>query len=89
MDMSPATGFFTVFGITGVLEDTAKMIKRKKGQPIGGISNLDGYDTTTFQIRISARNMKVGNPALYNYLVNTGLPDPNDNNTIKKFTAVP
>ena len=24
--------------------------------------------------------MKVGNPALYNYLVNTGLPDPNDNN---------
>jgi len=88
-DMSPATGIFIMFGIAGVLEDTAKMIKRKKGQTIGGISNLDGYDTTTFQIRISAKNMKAGNPALYNYLVNTGLPDPNDSNTIKKFTAVP
>ena len=89
MDMSPATGPFIMFGVAGVLEDTAKMIKRKKGQTIGGVSNLDGYDTTVFEVRISAKNMKAGNLALYNYLVNTGLPDPNDSNTIKKFTAVP
>ena len=85
--MSPATGPFIMFGVAGVLEQTAKMIKRKKGQTIGNISNLDGYDTTVFEVRISAKNMKEGNLNLYNYLVNTGLPDKNG--SIQKFTAVP
>jgi hypothetical protein len=83
MDMMPATPFFiaTVVPIA-LLEANAKMIKKKKGDPIGA-TNLDAYDTTTFQIRISANNMKKGNPTMYNYLLNTG--DASGN----KFTAVP
>jgi len=83
MDMMPATPFFiaTVVPIA-LLEANAKMIKKKKGDPIGA-TNLDAYDTTTFQIRISANNMKKGNLNMYNHLLNTG--DANGN----KFTAVP
>ena len=83
MDMMPATPFFiaTVVPIA-LLEANAKMIKKKKGDPIGA-TNLDAYDTTTFQIRISAKNMKQGNLNMYNHLLNTG--DANGN----KFTAVP
>ena len=80
--MSPATPFFYVFRIMDVLEAGGKMIKIKKGQTPGA-TNIDAYDTTSFQIRISAKNMKAGNVKLYNYLVNTG--DANGN----KFTAVP
>ena len=58
------------------------MIKKKKGESIGA-TNIDAYDTTKFEIRISAKNMKEGNPTMYNYLLNTG--DANGN----KFTAVP
>ena len=82
LDMSPATPFFYAFGIMNILEAGGKMIKIKKGQT-PGVTNIDGYDTTSFQIRISAKNMKAGNPTMYNYLVNTG--DANGN----KFTAVP
>jgi len=83
LDMSPAAPFFilTVVPIV-LLEANAKMIKKKKGDPIGA-TNLDAYDTTKFEIRISAKNMKEGNPTMYNYLLNTG--DANGN----KFTAVP
>ena len=65
-----------------VLEAGGRMIKVKKGET-PGITNIDAYDTTKFEIRISAKNMKAGNPRIYNYLVNTG--DANGN----KFTAVP
>ena len=82
LDMSPATPFFYVFGIMDVLEAGGRMIKIKKGQTPGA-TNIDAYDTTSFQIRISAKNMKAGNIKMYNYLVNTG--DANGN----KFTAVP
>ena len=82
LDMMPATPFFYTFRIMDVLEAGGAMIKAKKGESIG-VTNLDGYDTTKFEIRISAKNMKAGNPRIYNYLVNTG--DANGN----KFTAVP
>ena len=82
LDMSPATPFFYVLGIMEVLEAGGKMIKIRKGEAVG-ITNIDGYDTTKFEIRISAKNMKAGNVRIYNYLVNTG--DANGN----KFTAVP
>ena len=82
LDMSPATPFFYVLGIMNVLEAGGKMIKIRKGE-IPGATNIDGYDTTKFEIRISAKNMKAGNVRIYNYLVNTG--DANGN----KFTAVP
>ena len=65
--------------VGGAKATTAKV---KKGESIGA-TNLDGYDTTTFETRISAKNMKAGNLNMYNYLVNTG--DANGN----KFTAVP
>ncbi len=83
LDMSPANSFFiaTVIPIVA-LEAGGRLIKVKKGETPGA-TNLDGYDTTKFEIRISARNMKAGNSAMYNYLLNTG--DANGN----KFTAVP
>ena len=83
LDMSPASPFFIVTVIPiALLEAAARNIKVKKGESIGA-TNLDGYDTTKFETRISAKNMKAGNPRIYNYLVNTG--DANGN----KFTAVP
>ena len=83
MDMFPATPFFVLTVVPiAVLEAGGRNIKAQKGESIGA-TNLDGYDTTKFEIRISAKNMKSGNPTMYNYLVNTG--DANGN----KFTAVP
>ena len=83
VDMSPGAQFFVAGVIPiAILEAGGRMIKSKKGESIGA-TNLDGYDTTTFETRISAENMKAGNAAMYNYLVNTG--DANG----KKFTAVP
>ena len=83
LDMSPASPFFIVTVIPiALLEASARNIKAKKGESIGA-TNLDGYDTTKFEIRISAKNMKAGNLNMYNYLLNTG--DANGN----KFTAVP
>ena len=78
-----ASPFFiaTVIPIV-VLEAGGRNIKAQKGESIGA-TNLDGYDTTTFETRISASNMKAANLNMYNYLVNTG--DANGN----KFTAVP
>ena len=82
LDMSPATPFFYVLRIMPILEAGGTLIKIKKGETPGA-TNIDGYDTTKFEIRISAKNMKAGNLRMYNYLVNTG--DANGN----KFTAVP
>ena len=82
LDMSPATPFFYVLRIMPILEAGGKLIKIRKGETPGA-TNIDGYDTTKFEIRISARNMKAGNIRIYNYLVNTG--DANGN----KFTAIP
>ena len=82
-DMMPATPVFIVTGVPIVLlEANGKAIKLKKGDTIGA-TNLDAYDDCKFEIRISAKNMKAGNPTMYNYLLNTG--DANGN----KFTAVP
>ena len=61
---------------------SATTMKVKKGETPGA-TNIDGYDTTKFETRINAKNMKAGNLNMYNYLVNTG--DANGN----KFTAVP
>ena len=66
-----------------VLEAGGRLIKAKKGESVHPVTNLDAYDDTKFQIRISAKNLKATNPTMYNYLVNTG--DANGN----KFTAVP
>ena len=72
-DMSPASTFFitTVLPIV-VLEQVGQTIKVSKGEPIGGISNLDAYQDTKFELRITAENLKAGNPTLYNYLTTTG-----------------
>ena len=89
LDMSPANSFFiaTLVPIL-LLEGVGRMIKAERGQSINHLgSNLDGYVTTTFETRISAKDIKTGNPAMYNYLLNTGLPDKDGN--IQKFTAVP
>ena len=82
LDISPATPFFYVLRIMPILEAGGTMIKIKKGETPGA-TNIDGYDTTKFEIRINAKNMKAGNLNMYNYLVNTG--DANGN----KFTAIP
>ena len=83
LDMSPGNAFFIVTVIPiATLEAAGRLIKSQKGESIGA-TNLDAYDTTKFEIRISASNMKAGNSAMYNYLLNTG--DANGN----KFTAVP
>ena len=82
LDMSPATPFFYVLRIMPILEAGGTMIKIKKGETPGA-TNIDGYDTTKFETRINAKNMKAGNLNMYNYLLNTG--DANGN----KFTAVP
>ena len=65
--MSPATPFFYVLRIMPILEAGGKLIKIRKGETPGA-TNIDGYDTTKFEIRISARNMKAGNIRIYNYL---------------------
>ena len=81
--MSPASPFFimTVVPIL-VLEAGGKVMKISKGG-VPGATNLDAYETTKFETRISAKNMKAGNLPMYNYMLNTG--DANGN----KFTAVP
>jgi len=73
LDMSPASSVFiaTVLPIV-VLEQVGQTIKISKGEPIGGISNLDAYQDTKFELRITAENLKAGNLALYNHLTTTG-----------------
>ncbi len=92
LDMSPASPFFVfLIGPIVRLENTARLLKKHRGEPIhtafgmGGPigTNLDGYRNTVFEVRISAENLKAGNPDMYNYLVNTG--DANGN----KLKAVP
>ena len=72
LDMSPANSVFiaTVLPIV-VLETVAQSIKINKGETLGA-TNLDAYQDTKFELRISAANLKEGNPALYNLLTTTG-----------------
>ena len=72
LDMSPANSVFiaTVLPIV-VLETVAQSIKVNKGETLG-VTNLDAYQDTKFELRISAANLKEGNPALYNLLTTTG-----------------
>lgn len=81
-DMAPASPFFIALPNNIVnLERTARMLKHNRGETVhtvpgsGGIigTNLDGYRDTKFEVRISAENMKIGNPQMYNYLVEQGL----------------
>ena len=83
LDMSPATPVFilTVVPIL-VLEASGKVMRISKGG-VPGATNLDAFETTKFETRISAKNMKEGNLTMYNYMLNTG--DASGN----KFTAVP
>lgn len=76
LDMSPASPFFiaTVIPIV-TLELGGKIIKSHKGEPIG-VTNLDGYQDTKFEMRITASNLKSGNPELYNNLVSAGIMQP-------------
>lgn len=78
LDMSPAAPFFvaTVLPIV-VLEEIGKAQKVAQGQSINPVTNLDGLVDTKFELRISAKNLKSGNPTLYNYLTTTG--DANGN----------
>ena len=94
-DMEPASRFFVgAIGPIIQLELTGRALKVERGEPIhtvpgtGGIvgTNLDGYRDTKIDVAISAENMKIGNPALYNYLTTVGLPDANGN--IIKMTPV-
>lgn len=77
LDMSPASPFFvaTLIPITA-LETMARIIKTERGQSINPVTNLDAYQDTNFEMRISAQNVKNGNPTLYNELVNAGLMQP-------------
>ena len=94
-DMEPASRFFVgAIGPIIQLELTGRALKVERGEPIhtvpgtGGIvgTNLDGYRDTIIEVAITAENMKIGNPALYNYLTTVGLPDANGN--IIKMTPV-
>ena len=72
LDMSPANVVFVVTIIPmAVLELTGRLIKTNKGEAIGA-TNFDAYSDTKIEVRISAKNMKEGNLAMYNYLVNNG-----------------
>ena len=67
LDMSPAAPVFilTVVPIL-VLEASAKVMKISKGE-VPGATNLDAFETTKFETRISAKNMKAGNPTTVSY----------------------
>ena len=72
LDMSPAAPVFIVTVVPiFVLEVAGRLIKTNKGEAIGA-TNLDAYADTKIEVRISAKNMKEGNPVMYNYLVNNG-----------------
>jgi len=74
LDMSPGNFFFLVpVGIPVLaLEVIASAIKESKGEPVNNVTNLDAYVDTYFEARITAANLKAGNPTLYNNLVNSG-----------------
>jgi hypothetical protein len=77
LDMSPASPVFivTIVPITA-LETMARLIKVDRGESVNPVTNLDAYQTTYFEMRISANSVKEGNPTLYNNLVNAGLMQP-------------
>lgn len=78
LDMSPGNFFFLVpVGIpVFALEVIASAIKESKGEPVNNVTNLDAYVNTYFEATITAQNLKVGNPALYNSLVSSGQMKP-------------
>lgn len=77
LDMSPASPFFVASVVPIVtLELGGRVIKDQKGLPIDPVTNLDGYETTQFELRITAANLKAGNPTLYNNLVSAGQLQP-------------
>ena len=73
LDMSPGNSFFvaTILPILE-LERLGRVNKEVRGEPVNPVTNLDGLNNTYFDVRISAENLKKGNPSVYNYLVNNG-----------------
>ena len=78
LDMSPGNFFFLLpMGIPMfALEAIGSAIKESKGEPVNNVTNLDAYVNTYFEANITASNLKIGNPALYNSLVNSGQMKP-------------
>tara|TARA_B100002019_G_C21273373_1_gene603721 strand:- start:3355 stop:4989 length:1635 start_codon:yes stop_codon:yes gene_type:complete len=69
-DMSPVGPIFVASGLPIVaLETIARARKAAFGESINPVTNLDSYRNTHFETRISADNIKKGNPDLYNDLV--------------------
>ena len=74
LDMSPLNAVFVVTALPiATLETLARARKTALGETINPVSNLDTYRNTDFDLRISAENLKKGNPDLYANLVNEGL----------------
>ena len=74
LDMSPLNAVFVVSVLPiATLETLARARKTALGETINPVSNLDTYRNTDFDLRISAENLKKGNPDLYANLVNEGL----------------
>tara|TARA_Y100001963_G_scaffold98718_1_gene135904 strand:- start:2800 stop:4566 length:1767 start_codon:yes stop_codon:yes gene_type:complete len=70
LDMSPATlGFAPLIVPVVLLEVGGRIVKKSKGENIDIATNLDGYETTYFETRISAKNLKEANPTMYNWLL--------------------
>lgn len=74
LDMSPGNAIFvaTVLPILE-LERLGRINKKLNGEEVNPVTNLDGLNDTFFDVRISAENLKKGNPAVYNYLVDNDL----------------
>jgi hypothetical protein len=72
LDMSPGNSIFIVTILPIVeLERLGRVNKESRGQAVNPVTNLDGLNDTYFDLRISAENLKKGNPTVYNYLVNS------------------
>lgn len=76
-DMFPATPFFVAAVVPIIdLERLGRMNKEIREEEVNPVTNLDGLNTTYIDVRISAENLKEGNPEVYNYLVNSGQLNP-------------
>ena len=84
MDMYPVAPFFAAPILPVVLlEVGGKVIKESKGENIDWLTNLDGYETTYFETRITAKNLKEANPTMYNWLLQNA---DHKGNTMKPVT---
>lgn len=73
LDMSPGTAFFVPAVLPILeLERLGRTNKELRGEEVNPVTNLDGLNDTYFDMRITAENLKKGNPTMYNYLVNNG-----------------